>query len=309
MENFDVVIVGGGPAGSTAALYASRAELSTLVLDRAISSGALGITEKIANYPGIPEVISGADLVLRMRRQAELYGARFRTSRVVSITAGDPKVVTLADGDQVSGRALVLATGAMGRSKSLDGEEAFLGRGVSYCATCDGAFYKGKDVAVIGHAEEAVREAIFLTRFVRWLHIVSPKPALTAPPELLKELLSKPQVVTHLGRRATRVGGNGSVGHLQLDTEERLDVQGVFLFTQGNKPVVDYLLGEVETSGTGCIVVNRQMETPASGVFACGDVLCNEVQQAVVAAAQGCIAALSADRFLRKRATFAKDFG
>lgn len=309
MEDYDVVIIGGGPAGCTAALYTARAELSTLVVDRGISTGALGITEKIANYPGIPEVISGPELVQRMRRQAELYGARFRTGRVVSITAASPKVVTLADGEQMSGRALVLSTGAMGRSQTMEGEEAFLGRGVSYCATCDGAFFKGKEVAVVGHSEETVHEALFLTRFVRRLHLVSPKPALKAPSEAVNELLSKPQVVSHLGRRPQRIAGDRSVASLALEGGETLQVQGVFIFTQGNKPVVDYLLGAVGTTSAGCIVANRQMETPAPGIFACGDVLCNEVQQAVVAAAQGCIAALSADRFLRRRTSFAKDFG
>lgn len=305
---YDVLIIGGGPAGATAALYTSRSNLKTLVIDKEITSGALGITQKIANYPGIPEVITGAELVNRMWDQAKLYGAEFVRGRVAGVDAGEPKTVTLADGTQFEGRSLVLATGAMGRSKTIDGEENFLGRGVSYCATCDGAFFKEKDVALLGHNAEAVDEALFLTRYARTVYVVTPKPRLEAPAELLDELTSKPQVKLLLGRRAAEVTGNGAVAGLRLDRGETLAVHGVFIFTQGNRPIVDYLNGAVETCEKGCLPVNARMETPVAGVFACGDVLCNEVQQAVVAAAQGCVAALSVDKYLNKRKAFSKDY-
>ena len=308
MDNIDVIIIGGGPAGCTAALYTSRSNLKTLVVDKEIRSGALGITQKIANYPGIPEVISGEELVNRMRKQAELYGATFVKSRVVGIDVGDPKKVTGADGTSWEGRAILLATGAMGRSKTIEGEDAFLGRGVSYCATCDGAFFKNRDIAILGHNAEAADEALFMTRYVRTLYLVTPKPKLDAPKELADELLSKPQVKPMFGRRAKAVTGNGTVSGLTLDGDEKLDVNGVFIFTQGSKPIVDYLAGQVKVTENGCVPTNKRMETPIPGVFACGDVLCNEVQQAVVAAAQGCIAALSVDKFLNKRKGYVKDY-
>lgn len=172
----------------------------------------------------------------------------------------------------------------------------------------DGAFFKGKDVAVLGHNTEAADEALFLTRYARTVYLVTPKPAIEAPKDLLDELLTRPQVKPLFGRRALAVVGDGSVRGLTLEPDETLSLQGVFVFTQGNRPIVDYLQGQTETTGNGCLVTNDHMETPVKGVFACGDVLCNAVQQAVVAAAQGCIAALSADRFLNKRKAFARDY-
>jgi thioredoxin reductase (NADPH) len=308
MDSVDVVVIGGGPAGATAALYTARSNLKTVVLDKELRAGALGITQQIANYPGIPETITGAELLERMRAQAALHGAEFRKAKVVGVDVGDPKAVFLADGAQVTGRALILATGAMGRTKTLRGEDALLGRGVSYCATCDGAFYKGRDVAVVGHNAEAVDEALFLTRYVRTLYVVTPKPKLEAEAGRLEELLAKPQVKPLLGRRAEEVVGDGTVSGLRLDRGETLPVSGVFLFTQGNRPIVDYLQGSVQVGENGCLLANPRMETALPGVFACGDVLCNEVQQAVVAAAQGCIAALSADKYLNKRKAFVKDY-
>lgn len=312
-EAYDVIIIGGGPAGATAALYTARAELKTLVIDKNVSAGALGITSQIANYPGVPEVITGVELLQRMWKQAESHGAVFKRAKVVGVSAREAlKTVTTAEGETFEGRSLILATGAMGRGQVLPGEQEFLGRGVSYCGTCDAAFFRNKDVAVIGSNAETVDEAMFLTRFVRTLHLVTPKPRLEASDEAARALLSKPQVKTRFGVRPTSIVGNGVVTGIKLSaapgTEELLPVNGVFIFTAGNKPIVDYLQGEVETAGQGCILVNRQMETPLPGVFACGDVLCNDVQQAVVAAAQGCIAALACDRFLHGRKTFAKDY-
>jgi thioredoxin reductase (NADPH) len=308
MDAFDVVIVGGGPAGATAALYTARAGLRTLLVDKELRAGALGITQQIANYPGVPETLTGAELLERMWTQARAVGAEIRKNRVVSVDAGDPKTVTLADGTQASGRALILATGAMGRTRTLKGEDALLGRGVSYCATCDGAFYRNRDVAVIGHNAEAVHEALFLSRFVRTLHVVTPKPKLEAEAPVLEELLARPSLRLHAGRRAEEILGETAVTGLRLDRDETLPVAGVFIFTQGNKPIVDYLQGAVQVGEGGCLLANPRMETPVPGVFACGDVLCNEVQQAVVAAAQGCIAALSADRWLNRRKSVSKDY-
>lgn len=308
MSDYDVIVIGGGPAGATAALYTARANLRTLVVDKSVGSGALGITQKIANYPGIPEVITGEELVRRMWEQAALYGATFVKARIVGVDIGEPKAVITSDGVRHESRALVLATGAMGRSKTLVGEDAFLGRGVSYCATCDAAFFKNKDVALLGHNAEAIEEALFLTRFARTLYLVTPKPKLEASRELLDELAARPQVKLMTGRRGVEVVGTGVVAGLKLDGDEVLPVQGVFILTQGNKPIIDYLAGQVQVAENGCVPINHRMETPIPGVFACGDVICNEVQQAVVAAAQGCIAALSVDKFLNKRKSLSKDY-
>lgn len=306
---YDVVIIGGGPAGGTAALYTSRAELKTLVIDKSVKAGALGMTSKIANWPGIAE-ITGDGLVNQIQDHAKSYGAEFIQSKVTGTYLNDEeKQIFLAEGELIKAKAVILATGAMGKSKTIPGESELLGKGVSYCATCDGAFFKGKDVAVIGSNEETVHEALFLTRFVRKLYIVTPKSKLEVSEEMMEEVNSKPQIEILYRSQAASVKGESTVTGLELKGEHAsvLDVTGVFIFTQGNRPIVDYLI-DINMTGEGCLIVNKEMETNIPGVFACGDILCNKVQQAIVAAGQGCVAALSADSYINKRKGVKKDY-
>ena len=199
--DYDVVIIGGGPAGATAAMYAARASLRTLVLDKGLTAGALGITSKIANYPGILGEISGAELLERMREQAESFGAQFMQDRVQGVDLlSDPKLI-FANSGTYTARAVIIATGSMGRGQRVKGEDELLGRGVSYCATCDAAFFRGQDVVVAGQSDEAVEEALFLTRFVRTVHLLSPTNELKAPAHLVEELTHKPNVETPPGGR------------------------------------------------------------------------------------------------------------
>lgn len=309
---YDVVIIGGGPAGATAALYTARAELKTLVLDKAIRAGALGITSKIANYPGIQEVLTGEELLRRMREHAQQYGAEFRKTKVTgTVLTESPKQIFTAEGETLLARAVILATGSMGRSQTVPGEQEFLGKGVSYCATCDGAFFKGQEVLVYGPGEEAADEALFLTRYASKVSLVSAKPQLDVEPALRERVSRQPQMAVRLKTRLKAIEGTETVTHAVLATaagEERLPVAGVFIFTQGGRPILDYVGGQVEVSSKGCVRVNDEMLTSLPGVFACGDLLCTDVQQAVVAAAQGCIAALAADKFLNQRSGFAKDY-
>lgn len=309
---YDVVIIGGGPAGATAALYAARAELKTLVLDKAIRAGALGITSKIANYPGIQEILAGDELLRRMREHAQAYGAEFRKTKVTgTVLTENPKQLFAAEGDTILAKTVILATGSMGRSQTVPGEQELLGKGVSYCATCDGAFFKGQEVLVYGPGEEAADEALFLTRYASRVHLVSAKPQMELEPELWERVSHHPQMTVRLKTRLKAVEGAEAVTHAVLlasSGEERLPVTGIFIFTQGGKPILDYVGGQVEVSSKGCVRVSEEMGTSIPGVFACGDLLCTYVQQAVVAAAQGCIAALAADKVLNKRSGFAKDY-
>lgn len=306
--NYDVIIIGGGPAGATAALYAARAQLRTIVVDKGVKSGALGITQKIANYPGVPGDVSGAGLVEIMRKQAESFGAEFRKARVTgAFLREDPKLVITAEGEEFTTRALILATGAMGRTSTVPGEEALLGRGVSYCATCDAAFFRNKRVLVAGSTHEAAEEALFLARFAREVVLVTPKPE----PEMKEDLAATGKVEVRTGRKLARVEGNGKVAAAVVAAgreEERIPVDGVFIYGTGSKPITDFIQDEIEMTTGGCILINKMHETRAPGVFACGDLICNDVQQAVVAAAQGCIAALAADRYLNKREKPLKDY-
>jgi thioredoxin reductase (NADPH) len=310
---WDVIVVGAGPAGATAALYAARANLRTLVLDKGTRAGALGITEKIANYPGVPGPISGADLVETIRRQAASFGAVIRKARVTATDlAGPVKRVFTAEGKEFTARAVILATGAMGRTQVLPGERELLGRGVSYCATCDGAFFRDQEVLVAAGSPEAADEALVLTRFARRVHVASAKDGFVAPAGEGADLAHHPKIVLHPGWRLVRIEGKDRVEAAVLSKaageEVRLSVQGVFIFGLGNRPITDYVAGQVSLTDGACVVVNEEMATPTPGVFACGDVLCNQVQQAVVAAAQGCIAGLAADKFLRGRTRVAKDY-
>ena len=309
---YDVAIIGGGPAGATAALYAARAELKTLVIDKAIRTGALGITTKIANYPGIKEVLTGEALLQRMREHAELYGATFRKAKVTgTVLPENPKQIFTAEGETVLAKSVIIATGSMGRSQMVPGEQEFLGKGVSYCATCDGAFYKGQEVLVYGASEETADEALFLTRYASRVHLVCSKPKLDVPEELGARLAGHEKIALLTRTRLKAVEGNEAVERavlLKTSGEERLPVKGVFIFTQGGKPIVDYLGGQLALTPTGHVRVSPEMATSVPGVFACGDLLGTGVEQAVVAAAYGCIAALAADKYINKRAGFAKDY-
>ena len=312
-NHYDVIIIGGGPAGASAAIYTARAELRTLVIDKGLTAGALGITEKISNYPGVPGPVSGAELVEIMRGQAESFGARFLTDKVVGVDLiADPKMVMAGTGAFYA-RAILLATGSMGRTSTVPGEEALLGRGVSYCATCDGAFFRGQNVAVVGNTDEALEEALFLTKFAKQVHLIAPTPALKARPALVAELEAQPAVTLQVGTRLKAIVGNGHVDGVRIQprsgAEAMLPVQGVFVYLQGAKPITDYLGGQLEISAEGCLSVDREMQTVIPGVFAVGDLLCTHVKQAVIAAADGVIAATALDRYLHGRKQQTHDWG
>ncbi len=311
-EVWDVAIIGGGPAGTTAAIYTARANLKTLVIDKGIANGALGITSKIANYPGIPGEISGEELVRRMRQQAESFGAVFVQDRIQATDlTSDPKVLFGNAGTHTA-KAVIIATGSMGRGNRVPGEDRLLGRGVSYCATCDAAFFRGQEVAVAGHSEEAVEEALFLTQFASKVHFLSPKKELHADPELVQELTGHPKVVMYWGVTLREVLGDEKVEGIRYrtptGTEETLSVAGVFIYLQGGHPITDFLAGQLPLSEGGCIMVNSEYQTAIPGVYAVGDVLCNHVKQAVVAAAEGAVAAMAVEKHLRGRKKLVVDW-
>ncbi len=301
---WDVAIVGGGPAGSTAALYAARSKLKTVVLDKNVAAGALAVTSKIANYPGIPGVIAGGELLRIMREQAESFGAEFVNTQVVSADLlGKVKELHTAAGIYEA-RTVIVATGKMGRKNKIAGEEEYLGRGVSYCAVCDGAFFQGQRVAVIGSSEEAVEDALLLTQFARELYLVAPGEKLLADRQRVEQLEADPKVKIRRNQALKEVLGDDTVAGVRLSGrggEETLEVEGVFIYLPGNAPIVDFLGGVLELTDQGCVIVDRERATNVPGVYAVGDVICSYVQQAVVAAADGAIAAMAAERYLRGR--------
>lgn len=308
---YDVVIVGGGPAGGSAAIYTARADLSTLVIDKGLTAGALGMASKIANFPGLPDPVEGAGLVRRIRDQARSFGATFIDEKVLRVDLkGDPKQIWTGTGGH-KGRAVIIATGAMGRIRRFPGEDRLLGRGVSYCATCDGAFFRDQRVAVAGSSDEAVDEALTLTRFASEVHVLSPLPEFNAPEELVQELRGHDKVRVHPSTRIVEIVGENQVAAVaiaQQGEEKTLDVDGVFLYLQGNLPVTDFLNGDVSIDEGGCVVVDETFQTNLDGVFAVGDVLCKHVKQAVIAAGEGVEAAIAVDRYLHGREEFRPDW-
>ncbi len=312
-DTYDVIIIGGGPAGASAAIYTARADLKTLVIDKGLTAGALGITEKISNYPGVPGPISGAELVEIMRGQAESFGAEFITDKVVGVDFdSDPKMVMAGTGT-FHAHTVILATGSMGRTNSVPGEAEFLGRGVSYCATCDGAFFRDRVVAVIGNNDEALEEALFLTKFARRIHLIVPTPRLKAREPLIREMETAPQIEVRLSTRLKEIFGDGRVEGVRIHPrggeEEILEVEGAFVYLQGGQPITDYLGAQLETAPDGCLLVDEEMQTSIPGVFAVGDLLCAHIKQAVIAAADGVKAAIAVDKYLNKREKLQIDWG
>jgi len=309
----DVVIIGGGPAGCTCALYTSRANLKTTILDKNPSVGALAITHQIANYPGVPIDISGEKLLDLMRDQAIQYGTEYKRAQVFGIDVGsDFKTVYTPEGT-FKGKALVLASGAMGRPASFKGEADFLGRGVSYCATCDGAFYRNREVAVVGANKEAIEEANVLTKFastVHWITSSDPKPDNIEAMDLMKV-----GNVKHWSRtRLIEIEGNemGVTGIVVKNKQDEnpinLNLEGVFVYMSGSKPITDFLGNQIALKDDGGVVVDDFMSTNSDGVWAIGDIRNTPFKQAVVAASDGCIAAMSIDRYLNSRKNIRVDW-
>ena len=311
---YDILIIGGGPAGATAGIYTARAGLKVGILDKGLTTGALGTTSKIANYPGVDGEISGADLLKVMRKQAQSFGAEFINDKAIgSDLSSNPKVI-FGNFGVYSARAIIIATGSMGRANLIKGEAELLGRGVSYCAVCDAAFFKGKDVAVIGKSDEAIEEALYLTRFVKTLHFFSPTEQVNVPSETLAELTEKVNVVMHPGSVVREICGEQKVECLRVSVrgskeEESLPVEGVFVYLQGGKPITDFVAGQLEISEEGCLQVDRENQTAIPGVYAVGDVLCSHLKQAVIAASDGAVAAISAEKWLRGKARYRTDWG
>ena len=312
---YDVIIIGGGPAGATAAIYAARSGLKVGVLDKGLTTGALGTTSKIANYPGIEREVVGAELLQTMRKQALEFGAEFINDKAIGTDLSGQTRAVFGNMGVYEARSIIIATGSMGRSNLIKGEAELLGRGVSYCAVCDAAFFKDKDVAVIGKSDEAVDEALYLVRFAQTVHFFAPSKQINVSPEELDNLREKPNVIMHLGSIVKEIYGTEKVEGVKFldrdaeDGEQNIPVAGAFVYLQGGKPITDFLQGQLEISEQGCLQVDRENQTNIAGVYAIGDVICTHVKQAVIAAGDGAIAAIAAEKWLRGKSKARVDWG
>ncbi|MDA8387585.1 MAG: FAD-dependent oxidoreductase [Nitrospiraceae bacterium] len=308
---WDVMVIGGGPAGLAAAQYAARSGLDTVVIDKSATAGALGYASRIENYPGIETAIPGRELLDIFRRQAVRFGATCVEAQVVGVNlSGNVKEVFTMEGTY-SGKTVIVATGSMGRKPTIKGEAEFLGKGVSYCAICDAAFFKGKTVCVVGGSAEALKETGHLARNCKEVYLISPKKLPDAEPE--HPVLKSPNLKIIEGATVTAILGGEVVERVRIVDSERneseIETSGVFIYLHGGKPIIDFLTEAVELSDNECIVTNRLMETSIPGVFSAGDVTCVEVRQVVVAAANGAVAALSAEKFITHKKRRKYDWG
>jgi thioredoxin reductase (NADPH) len=311
LEIYDVLIIGAGPGGSTAAIYTARAALKTLVIHRGPGTSSCALADRIANYPGVAGEVSGVELTERMNAQAASFGAHFVQDAVGMVDLQETIKSVSGNQGQYRGRTVIIATGAMGRGEPIPGEEALVGRGVSYCATCDGAFFRGQEVAVAGNNGEAVEEALFLTRFAAHVHLLSQTAELRVPAEVADEVRKSERVVLHPGALVREIlGGDGVTGVRVREGsgESVLPVGGVFIYLQGRQPITGFVGEQLTRHEGGCLQVDEMMQTSIPGVFAVGDVLCNHLKQVVVAAADGAIAAKGVERYLSGRPQIRPDW-
>ncbi len=299
---YDVAIIGGGPAGLTAAVYSARAKLKTLVLDKSPSAGAMGMARRIESFPGQLHVTSGPELLSVFRKQAQKFGAETVQDEVVGVDLqSKPKRISTLGGEYHV-KAVIAATGSMGRKPSIEGEAALVGRGVGYCAACDAAFFDGRDVAMVGDLDRAMEEFDQVARFARKIYLVTVAGDIEEQHRRhLQANIDKVEVLH--GYRLAQIIGKDSVEKIEIQgldgKKSLLDVSGVFLYLFGRLPIVDFLQGSLTLDPDGCILVNRDdMSTSIEGVYAIGDVTCRRFRQAVLAAADGCLAALAVERYL-----------
>ena len=302
----DVIIIGSGPAGYTAAVYAARAQLKPLVFEGVAFGGALMTTTEVENYPGFKEGITGPELMEEMREQALRFGADLRMEDVDEVSLeGDVKTVTVGD-ETYQARAIILAMGAAARQLGVPGELERIGTGVSTCATCDGFFFRDQDIAVIGGGDSAMEEATFLTRFARNVTLIHRREEFRASKIMLERAKANPKITFLLDTAVTEVEGEPKVTGLRLrDTvtgeESKLAVTGVFVAI-GHDPRSELIRGQVELDDEGYVAVKgRTTSTSLDGVFAAGDLVDHSYRQAITAAGSGCSAAIDTERWLADR--------
>ena len=299
----DVIIVGSGPAGYTAAVYAARAQLEPLVFEGTQFGGALMTTTEVENYPGFRDGIMGPDLMEQMRAQAERFGAELRAEDVEEVELTGPVKYVTANGTRYAAKSVVLAMGAAARYLHVPGEQDLLGHGVSACATCDGFFFRDQDIAVVGGGDSAMEEATFLTKFARSVTIVHRRQEFRASRIMLERAKANEKIRWQLDSEVLAVLGDGNVSGVRLRStvtgeESTLDVTGVFMAI-GHDPRSELVKGQVEMDEDGYVEVRPQTTyTNLDGVFAAGDLVDRTYRQAITAAGSGCAAAIDAERWL-----------
>ena len=307
---YDLVVIGSGPSGLTAALYAAREGIETLVIERAGVGGQAGVTELLDNFPGFPEGVTGADFANRLRQQAERFGVEVLPAQeVVSIELdGHYRVLRTASGQEIRCFAVLLALGSTYKRLGVPGEEDFIGAGVHFCATCDGAFYRGKKLLVVGGGNSAGEESIFLTRFSPDITIATHGPGLSASRVVVEKVEENAAISVRPETTVAAFKGNGKLASVVLSSdgvEKEESFDGVFVFI-GLSPNTDLVKGLVDLDAQGFVVTDAGLQTSVPGVFAAGDVRAGSTKQAASAAGEGAAVALGIRRYVEHCATGAR---
>lgn len=302
----DLIIIGGGPAGLTAGLYNARARLDVLLLERLAPGGQVLTTDWVENYPGFPDGISGFDLMDRMKTQAERFGLKIHGEEVLKLELTEKRKAVFTGKGLLEAKAIILACGATWKKLGIEGEDHLMGRGVSFCATCDGPFYRDQEVAVIGGGDTAVEEAIFLTRFVSKVHLVHRRDQLRATKLLQERAMAQEKIEFVWDTVPVKIIGKDGVDGLEVKnvktgSASRLDVKGVFVFI-GTIPNTELVRGQIELDENGFVMTDNEMQTSVPGVFAAGDIRSKLFRQIATAVGEGAAASFSAEKYIESLA-------
>lgn len=299
---FDVVIIGAGPSGYTAGIYCSRAGYDTLILSGILPGGQLVNTTEVENYPGFEKGIMGPDLMIEMRKQTQRMGTTIIDDEVVDVDFRHKPFKVLTASEEYEGRAVIIATGANPRKIGLPGEQTFAGKGVSYCATCDGPFFRNQELIVVGGGDSAVEEATFLTKFATTVHLVHRRESLRASKVMQERAMRNNKIKFHWDSTVVDIKGDQKMRQVVLkniktNEEKTLDVAGLFVAI-GHEPNTKLFKKQIDLDDEGYIVLKNKTHTNIEGVFAAGDVHDRNYRQAITAAGFGCMAAIDVDKYL-----------
>lgn len=301
-KRFDVIIIGAGPAGYTAAIYASRAKREVLVISGNLPGGQLMLTTEVENYPGFSEGIMGPELMTTMRKQAERIGTTIIDDEVVNVDFKHKPFKVLTNSEEYESDAVIIATGASPRKLGIKGEQEFSAKGVSYCATCDGPFFKNQEIIVAGGGDSAMEEAIFLTKFGKNVHVVHRRDKLRASKIMQDRALENNKIKFHWNSTIEEIKGGEKVNQITIknlatNNQETMEAGAVFVAI-GHEPNTKLFKGQIELDKQGYIILKNNTYTSVEGVFAAGDVHDHRYRQAITAAGFGCMAAIDVDRYL-----------